>query len=257
MVCPTDTIISGSNSSAPDAVIAKPTYFESMGEESLARRYVRRNKNAEEVVFEFTRDPGMIHQCFGSNGIYERENRLLINDMAAFRASEAEYNSKSHVLIARVGNFCVGGARLTVSSPRKPQRLPMENNEFRVQSHFEKLKNNELAYAEMSGLVLLEEYRTGEFTRNILMHSYRKAEALGVYVCFAAAPLINGRLYKKCFSSLGLQDMKIYDNVRIPAYPGFVEESDSSKDHLLSLIIDRKIELKDNIASSLSNKEEA
>jgi len=216
----------------PPSAIDPATYTER--EEPLSLRHTRHSRRAkysEKLTFEFTRDPALLHQYFR---IYESECRVL-NNNPDYKIAEQEYNNKSHIVVARMGNFCVGGARLTVSSPRQPQKLPVEINGFKLTDFFPHLEQKQMRYGELSRLVLLSEFRTGDIARQMFSHLYRKAVALQLDIGFAAAPLINIRAYKLNFLALGLNESKIHYDIHVPPYPGFEEV----KDYLLSLVVDR------------------
>jgi len=220
------------NFGVPGAVVVNAIPdFNSESEESLALRYGRPAKKLEELTFEFTRDPALLHQY---RNLYESECRVVF-EIPQFRDAEEEYNHKSYILIARQGKLCVGGGRLTVSTPRKPQSLPLEINNFRLRDHFPSLEQKQMRYGELSRLVLLPEFRTGSITRQLFRGMYRKSLALDLDMVFAAAPLVNVRTYRQHCLAIGLKEAKVHLDVQVPPYPTFEEV----KDYLFSVVVDK------------------
>jgi len=211
----------------PDVVGVVIPHFDTESEEALALRYGRLKKKHEDIVFEFTRDPALLHQYFE---LCQTECRMV----QQFIPAEEEYNRIGNIMVVRKGNFCLGGARLSSRTPRKTKSLPMEIEGFSLNKQFLDLESKQLNYGELSRLVLLPEFRTGDITRQMFFHLYRKSVALGLSFVFAAAPKLNVRTYRQHFLAIGLKETKIYYDIVIPPYPGFQEV----KDYLFSVTID-------------------
>lgn len=214
----------------PAVVIENIPAFDGESEEALALRFGRKPRKAPALTFEFTRDPALLHQYFR---LYESECRVV--DIPEFRRAEEEYNKRGYFLVVRQGNHCVGGARISVSSPRHPMKLPMEIGSFRLSQVFAELKTREMTYAELSRLVLLPEFRNGVVTREMFYHFYRKSLALGVQMMFAACPISNARMYRVNCKAVGLEQTLIHTGVELPPYPTFEEV----KDYLISAVIEK------------------
>jgi len=208
--------------------------------DALTKRYSNKwTRKKEELVFEFTRDPAMLHQYYR---IYEDQFRAVHNAQRYEHTAEDEHDRRSHIIVARRGNLCVGGARLSVKTPRQPHLLPVEIDGFRLEDNFPHLKEKEMRYAQIGRFCLLPEFRGSSNTQMMLEHLYRKSVALGMDVVFGTAPLLNARVYMQNFSAMGLKGAKLHFDINLPDYP-MCEEI---KFYLISLTID-KVSLKDQI----------
>ena len=193
--------------------------FDGESEDALAMRYGRAKKKNLELTYEFTRDAALLHQY---TSIYEEEFRVVQNALG-YSHHEDEHDRRSHFLIVRQGNLCVGGARLTVKTPRQPHLLPMEMDGFRIEEHFPDLRHREVGYGQIGRVCLLPEFRGGEVTRMMFWHLHRKTVVLGLEMMFATAPIFNARVNRKLCISLGIKDTAIYPSITIPPYPGCEE----------------------------------
>ena len=220
--------------------------FGAVSENALSRRYGKSHKQ-EELVYEFTRDPALLHQYFR---IYEAEFQAVFKARYQHEENDA-HDRTGHFLIVRRGNLCVGGARLSVKTPRKPDLLPIEMDDFRLERHFPELAHKQMRYGQIGRLCVLPDFRGGNVTRTLLSHLYRKGVALNLDVIFGTAPLITARVYMQNFSAMGLKEPKIHFNVELPKYP-MCEEI---KFHLISLDVHKQAS-KNNVADEQSLHEE-
>lgn len=200
-------------------------------ENALYRRYTAKPKLLTDITFEFTRDPVLLHQY---RELYERECRVAYH-VPGFREAESKYNSKSHILVVRRGNLCIGGGRLSIRTPRKTDPLPLELDGFKLEDALPELKHKQMRYGEFSRLVLLPEFRDGDTTLMMWRHFYRKCVALNLDVVFAAAPLPNLRSYRKNTTMIGIKESQIHMDIDIPLYPSH----EYVKDYLLSMVVDK------------------
>lgn len=138
-------------------------------------RYLRALR-AVGCVFEFTRDPAYLHQ-------YYLLRARLSNGIASFSqifAQADEVDKRSHILIARRGNQVIAGVRLTISSPRQPQPLPMESHGVEMASLVQHFEMDEKKIAEVSAWGIETEFLTEEMHASLFYHLNRKMAALGV-----------------------------------------------------------------------------
>jgi predicted GNAT family N-acyltransferase len=181
---------------------------------SLPAHALRASQSADEtaeLTFEFTRDPVLLRQY---HAIYEREFRAVHN--APYQHVEDEHDRRAHILVARRGEICVGGARLSAKTPRKPELLPIEIDGFRIEDHFPYL--GQKSYGQLGRVCLLPELRDGTATRVMFWYIQRKAVALGLAELFGTATLVGTRTYKRHCRALGL-DASIYRDIELPTYP--------------------------------------
>lgn len=206
-------------------------HLTSLEEEALVRRYRRRQQ--PELVYEFTRDPGLLHQYYRIRA----DEYKAVYGFNNYPSTETKYDRNGHVIVARVGNFCVGGARIDIKTPRRPRLLPMEIEDFRLENHFTELRYKQVSYGQASGFALLPEFRGGDVSREIVKRGCSKAAALNLSVLFAVCPILNSRLYKQDCKAIGLKDTKIHFDIELPVYPHLKE----AKHYLLSIPIDKSL----------------
>ena len=225
-------VATASHASASPMFMPSPLNCES--EQATAAPLGQRTTDTENLVCEFTRDECLLEQYYR---LYKSECRV-IKDIPSFQKSENDQNHNSHIIVVRKGKLCVGGARLTISTPIQPRTLPMEISGFKLATHFSELQNGRISYGELSRLVILPELRNGDLTRRMLWALYHMATAVGMKKMFAVAPLTNVRHYKRNAALMGLTHSNIFLNIDIPPYPGF----EDVKDYLLAIdIVDRSI----------------
>lgn len=195
--------------------------FDGESEEALALRYSQKPRQKPSLVYEFTRDPELLHQYYR---IFNSQCRVVSS--LEYLEKEEQYNKRSHIMVVREGNLVVGGARITINTPRQNHPLPLEIGEFRLTSLFPDLEAKQQRYAEFSRLAVLPDYRGADVLRQIIINVYRKCVALDIHYIFAAAPLVNGRSYRQICKAIGLTDAKVYMDIDIPPAPGFEEVKD-------------------------------
>jgi hypothetical protein len=130
-------------------------------------------------------------------------------------AGENEHDRNAHIMVVRSGNFCVGGARINIKNPRKPDLLPVETGDFRIEKYFPELGYKQMSYGQVSGFTLLPEFRGKDVAIKMSRNLYRKALALNVDVLFADTSLVHARLYHLDCAAIGLET-KIHYDIKIP-----------------------------------------
>lgn len=185
-------------------------------EETLFRRY--RRKQPPDLVYEFTRDPGLLHQYYQ---IREQEFISVLGTYS-YSGKETEHDRNGQVLVIRQGNFCIGGVRFNVKSPRKPALLPLEIDDFRIENHFPHLHLHELTYGQLGMFAVLPEFRRMEISREVFKRMFKKAEALNIKTLFCVSPMINSRLYRQDCIALGMET-RIHTDIELPVYPTLEE----------------------------------
>lgn len=222
-------IASGISPTDTGTLIPPPNEYTLEREEALARRYSR--KPLPPLAFEFTRDPAYLHQYY----------RLRENEYNAFyginplSGAECEHDHTGHIMVVRMGNQIVGGARINTKTPRKRNLLPMEINGFRLENYFPQLERKQLSYGQACSMVLLPEFRGGDIVREMVKRVCTKGAALNLAVLFATCPISNARLYKQACVSIGLVDTKVHLDIEMPLYE-YLEEI---KLYLLSIPLDK------------------
>ncbi len=182
----------------------------------LENRYARPKRLSQSVVYEFTREPGLLFQY------YQVRERMYskIWGLSNFSGGEDEIDRRSHILIARKGNLCVGGARMVVRTPRKPLKIPMEMYGVDLVSALPEYNLEYKSYAEISRVAFLDEYANGDCTREVFRHIFRKVVANGIHYVFTMAPAIQIRANRKNAQAIGVESI-LLDQVKIPEHPEF------------------------------------
>lgn len=168
------------------------------------------------LQLEFTRDPELIQEY---QRIYEAEFRAVHGAMN-YCCDADKLSPLDQVLIVKSNGRCVGGARLSVKSPKKPDLLPVETESFRLEDVFPVLRWREMKYGQIGRFCLLPEFRGGATTRLMLQRLYQKGVAQNIHVIFGTAPLLNAKMYVRGFTALGYHNVAhLHDDVTLPDYP--------------------------------------
>jgi len=182
------------------------------GEAGLARKILASLKPAKEVVFEFTNDPGQLHQY------YRLRDQLFISvwGLNHIPGAEEALDKASHIMVARQGLLCVGGGRLTISSAAHRQLMPMESEDFALGNVLPELDLAQSTYAELSRFAIMQDFRDDKIFPELLSRFIRRAIAEGVDYLFHAAPLSATKSYRQSVQALGFdchtrRDLEIPD----------------------------------------------
>lgn len=182
-----------------------------LSEDYLARRFQRAGKTQQDVAYEFTRDPGLLHQYYRL-----REDMFIhVWGLKHFSGQEDMFDVISDIMVARKGLQCIAGGRLTVSSPQNRCLLPMEKDDLSLPSLFPELDLEETTYGEFSRLSILPEFRAGAVFPEMARRFIQKAISQGVEYAFNIAPAPLARSYRQTVQLFGLK-WDICHHVQIP-----------------------------------------
>lgn len=146
-----------------------------------------------------------------------------------FDGSEDEFDRSGYLLIARDQQRCIGGVRLSISSPQSPGLLPLESDGFRLQALFPELARNRESYSQWTRLALLPEYRAADILKQMALRLIWQARRLGCSYAFNVAGMNRARLYQRLHRIQGFH-YEILRGLEIPAEAGF-----RGLEHLLSV----------------------
>lgn len=177
------------------------------------------------ITFEFTTDPKLLAQYYQ---IREECFRKQLG-IQSFDGSEDAEDRAADILIARDGDRCIGGARVSGTSASCSVRLPMESDDFVLHEIFPELAHQGRSYCQWTRLALLSEYRTTEVLRAQCLAMIEGAAELDYDYAFNVAGTVRARLYRRLHKTLGY-GYEICDHVSIPAEEGFTD-----LEHLLSV----------------------
>ena len=178
---------------------AKPTksksykFYRPLTEQVMVDRMIRRESPAEvEVEYEFSRDPGLLHQYY-----ILRENMFInVWGLKSFTGHEDSHDRYSHILLARQANHVVGGIRITVKSQRPSRKLPMEADDFILEKAVADMNLKDCRYGEKSRFAILSDIRSKEVSVSLTGHVKEKCVELGLKYVFAMCPLSLARSYR-------------------------------------------------------------
>jgi hypothetical protein len=154
----------------------------------------------QEVNVECTTNMQYLNQYF-----FIREH-VYRNDLQVktFSGAEDEIDRRSHLIIARVGHFCIGGLRLTISKPESPQRLGLERGDFNLHDYLPGLKN--INYSDISRVAILPQYRDSKAVQRMLSLAADIALQHNCCYIFGASPPAVARRFQRTFHSLGFRE---------------------------------------------------
>ncbi|MBY0355234.1 MAG: hypothetical protein K2Q12_05835 [Rickettsiales bacterium] len=163
----------------------------------------------EEVIIEPTNRMEYLHQYFFIREyIYSRDLGL-----ENFSGAEDAIDQYSHFIVARKGEFCFGGARLTISYADTPSILPLEHDEFRISKLFPRLAG--VTYCELGRTALLPAYRSGEHLNAIFAAAIDLAINEGCKVFLGASPRVVARRFCTAFRQHGYPAM-VHPTLAVP-----------------------------------------
>ncbi|MEH6822531.1 MAG: GNAT family N-acyltransferase [Motiliproteus sp.] len=146
-----------------------------------------------------------------------------------FDGSEDDFDRSGYLLIALDQERCVGGVRLSVSTPESPQLLPLEIGGFMLQEFFPDIARNRESYSQWTRLALLPEYRTPAILQQMAVMLIWQAKRLGCSYSFNVAGMNRARLYQRLHRVQGYH-YEIIRNLKIPSEGNFM-----GLEHLLSV----------------------
>ena len=195
----------------PGRVSSKAAYYAQVPESVLARKSLRSTRLQEKVVFEFSTDPGLIHQYCSM-----RENMFIsVWGLKHFSGVKDRFDDTSYLMVARKGLLVIGGGRLTVSTAAQRMAMPLEGPDFVLADVFPELDLKSHTYGEFSRLAILPEYRAGNVFPELAKRFISKAVAEGVDFAFNMAPLPLARSYRQAMQMFGMS-WKICNHIVVP-----------------------------------------
>ena len=193
------------------APLLQPGDFDAVSDERVVKRFTRMAREPQQLIYEFSRDPGYLHQYYR----LREEMFIRIWGLENFNGAKDQYDDYSEIVIARIGNLVVGGARMTFSSASHPQKLPMEKDDFILREQAPELFVGNRPVVEISRLAILPEYQNSmvmlEICRDMLKLAVEQRAAYGVSV----APLALARNYRKVMFMFGLE-WEIQRKIQLP-----------------------------------------
>ena len=119
------------------------------------------------------------------------------------------------ILIAHQGNLCIGGLRLTISTPQKRVVLPCESEGFNLFDLLPELELEGKTYAELSRYAVLPDFQGPEIYFEGSRRLFARALSQGVDFAFAISPLGQARNYRRTATALGL-GCEVRKDIEVP-----------------------------------------
>jgi hypothetical protein len=182
-------------------------------EVSLLNRFTKDRRNNEEVVYEFTKDPALLHQYFAIRE-YVYKNVQKEMNFEDFSEEESFYDETGMILIARKGKECIGGVRLNYRTPENPIPLSEEDEGF-VFSDVYPLNPLQDSYAEISRMVMMPGHDTYEHTKTFTRMLHEKCIELKIEYVFVLSTIVNARNFRKMARGHGY-DCTLFSDIKIP-----------------------------------------
>lgn len=169
------------------------------------------SKNAP-VVFEFTQDAGLLHQYYG---LRQRMYRNIFGGDDA-EGAEDMHDKLSHILIARRGNLCLGGCRLTVREQDEMWSLPMESEQFKLREVFADLPLSRVRHGEVSRFAVMEDCGEDDIFEGLCKMVYAKVADSNIPYVFAKLTLPEARSWRTAANSFGVKTTRICNALEVP-----------------------------------------
>ena len=183
-------------------------------------------------------EPESTEACFTSSQrknwleqYYQIRQECFRRDLGikSFDGTEDKFDRSGYLLVALDRQQCIGGARLSISTPESPLLLPLEINGFLLQERFSEIAHNKESYSQWTRLALKLEYRIPEMLQRMALVMIQEAKRLKSSYSFNVAGMNRARLYQRLHRTQGF-NYEILKGLKIPAEGNLV-----GLEHLLSV----------------------
>lgn len=182
-----------------------------LSQDMLSKRFSRPTRAPEKITYELTRDPGYLFQYYR----LREEMFISVWGLEHFAGDKDEFDDRSDVMVARIGNHVIGGCRLTFSTPQDRSPLPIEKHAFDLRALFPQLDLAQHTYVEISRMAILPDFQNSvvmlELSRQLLKRGAEKHARFA----FTLSPTTLARNYRKAAMLFGLK-WNILNNIEVP-----------------------------------------
>lgn len=182
-------------------------------------RYLRSQPTSEPIIYEFTQDRALLHQYYRLREMMYRK----IYNSRDIKADEDLHDKLSYILIARRGNLCLGGCRLTVREGDEMWDLPMETDAFKLRDKFSELPLQHVRHGEISRFAIMEDAGDEDIFHGMCKVMYEKVVSLHIHYLFAKSIYSLARNWRLIANSMGVKTTRIRDDIEVPS-PPFLDE---------------------------------
>lgn len=151
------------------------------------------------VTIELTKDPELLNQYYKLREDSFRDKLGI----SSFNGEEDELDKQSNILIARIGNRCIGGVRICGGG--HSQKLPLEEREGFLAEQFPDLDLQPTDCCQWMRFTLCPqlEYSKAYMQNQFILATAKFSSALGYKYGLCVSSKIHHRFYKRTFSKYG------------------------------------------------------
>ena len=182
-----------------------------LSEEYLNRKFLRPASRLQDVTYELTRDPGLLHQYY----MLREQMFISVWGLENFDGKKDDYDDVSDIMVARIGNQVIGGCRLTFSHPASPRRLPMEGADFQLAHALPELPLEDVIHVEISRMAILPDFQNSLAMLEISRQLLKRGADKHARFAFTLAPVPLARNYRRAAHLFGL-NWEIRNDVFVP-----------------------------------------
>jgi len=169
-----------------------------------------------EIVISPTRDRRLLADYYAlRERAFERELGLK-----GFQGGEDAWDRDGSLLIARRGDTCLGGVRLTYKGPGNRGALPIESDGFDLSSALPELLAGEWRLCQATRLAICERHRTQQLLQCFCEAVVREAQQQRCDYLLCVSGLARSRMYRRLLARTGTR-FSVLTDFPIPAAPGF------------------------------------
>ncbi len=136
-------------------------------------------------------------------------------DCVNFNGSEDEYDRNGIIVVAKKNDEVVGGSRLVINTPKREAKLPLEDDNFVLNSLFPELNLVNRSYGEITRFAVVPELMTGSISYELTRASLNELIDNGCYYQFSVAPMIQARNSRNICRKLGLNHV-VMNHIKVP-----------------------------------------
>jgi hypothetical protein len=170
--------------------------------------------NQEGIVFEFTKEEKYLNQYLA----LRKESYLTDKYMSGHfnKGMPDIYDYNSEIIIVRIKDKVIGGARMSCSYSHDIKPLPSESDEFSFKTYLKdfNIEWNSINYAEIHRFVINKEYRDNKnLSLKIILYLYMRAQYLNINYFFYPAIPLKARLFKRLCDLIGIKVTNFSENI--------------------------------------------
>ena len=176
------------------------------------KRSLKPYAKGEAVTYELTQDPALLHQYYKLRETVYRKSFSLKD----FDGGEDFYDKISHILIARRGNLCLGGCRLTIREGDETWLLPTEVDEYIFRDLFPDFGLDRVKHGEISRFVVMEDSGDDDIYYGLCKAMYDIVTASNIHYLFVSSTYSMARNWRFIANNFGVRTTKIVDGIHPP-----------------------------------------